>query len=271
MCLREKLLLACTIFSSLPCCLAQQHRPPAVPLAANDPYFSLWSMADALTDAPTKHWSESAQPITGLARIDGHTYRWMGASIRHFRLPVEDAMQQLSVEVTPLHSKYRFAGAGVELQATFFTPLFPQDLEVMSRPITYLAWSVVATDGKAHKVDLLLDVDPVIGVNDPSQQVTWSRSHTNGLTILSTGSRDQAYLNRSGDRVRIDWGYFHLAVPDSANPTTEMSTDAMAQFEENGNLSDSDDLSMPRPANSTAGSGAHRNRRRCRRLGRSLE
>src|SRR6202034_4406088 len=74
---------------------------------------------------------------------------------------------------------------------------------------------------------------------------------------LVSGSRDQAYLNRSGDRVRIDWGYFHLAVPDSANPTTEMSTDAMAQFQENGSLSDSDDLSMPRPANSTAGSGAH--------------
>ena len=31
----------------------------------------------------------------------------------------------------------------------------------------------------------------------------------------------------------------------------------MAQFQETGNLSDSDDLSMPRPANSTAGSGAH--------------
>ena len=54
----------------------------------------------------------------------------------------------------------------------------------MSRPVTYLSWSVVSTDGKPHQVDLLLDVDPVIGVNDPSEQVTWSRSHTNGLTVL---------------------------------------------------------------------------------------
>jgi hypothetical protein len=255
--LHAKLLLLYTASSSLFCCLAQQHRPPSVPLAANDPFFSLWSMSDALNDTPVKHWSESVQPITGLARIDGHSYRWMGASIRNFRLPAIDAMQQLSVEVTPLHSKYRFAAAGIELQATFFTPLFPQDLDVMSRPVTYLTWTAVSVDGKPHQVDLLLDVDPVIGVNDSSEQVIWSRSHTKGLTVLTTGSRDQAYLNRSGDRVRIDWGYFHLAVPDSANSATEMSADAMTQFQETGNLSDSDDLSMPRPANSTAGPGAH--------------
>src|ERR1700742_640544 len=92
--------------------LAQQHRPPAVPLIANDPSFSLWSMADKLTDGPTKHWSEAAQPFTGLARIDGETYRWMGGQVRGFRLPEVKAMQQESVEVTPLHSRYRFTAAG---------------------------------------------------------------------------------------------------------------------------------------------------------------
>src|ERR1700727_937855 len=133
---------------------SQASRPPAVPLITSDPSFSLWSMYDHLTDGPTKHWSEAAQPLTGLARIDGQPFRWMGGPARGFRLPESKVMRQASVEISPLNSRYRFEAAGVELRVTFFTPLFPQDLDVMSRPVTYLTWNVASTDGKAHQVDL---------------------------------------------------------------------------------------------------------------------
>jgi hypothetical protein len=236
---------------------AQQPRPPAVPLIANDPSFSLWSMYDRLTDGPTKHWSEAAQPFTGLARIDGKTFRWMGSPVRAFHLPEAPAMQQASVELTPLHTRYRLTDAGIELRVTFFTPLFPQDLEVMSRPVTYLTWSAVSTDGKPHQVDLLLDVDPAIAVNDGAEQVTWSRSRVAGMTVLSTGTRDQAILNRSGDRIRQDWGYFHLAVPDSGQSTSVLSNGAAAQFVQTGALPENDDLGMPRPAGGSAQIAAH--------------
>jgi hypothetical protein len=163
-------------------------------------------------------------------------------------MPDVEAMQQVSVEITPLHSKYRFRSAGIELRVNFFSPLFPQDLDVMSRPVTYLSWSAVSTDGKSHEVDLLLDVDPMIAVNDAAQPVTWGRSHTRGLTVLNVGSRDQDTLHQSGDRIRIDWGYFHLAVPDVVKATTSLAYEGMAQFATTGNLPDTDDLNMPRPA-----------------------
>jgi hypothetical protein len=236
-----RLLAVAAVFAAA-LALAQQ-RPPAVPLIAHNPYFSLWSMADHLTDEDTKHWTGAPQPITGLARIDGQTYRFMGAMPRSV-----PAMQQTSLEVTPTRTIYTFQAAQVTLTITFFTPAFPQDLDLLSRPVTYLSFAVTG-DG-AHDVALLVDVDPVIAVNTRDEEVTWGRSKIPGLTVLNVGSREQRVLNRPGDDLRIDWGYFHLAVLDS--PTLQSyaqlaaSSDAMRTFSATGTLPPSDDLDMPR-------------------------
>jgi len=242
--------MAAPVMAQLP-----EHRPPAVPLVANDPYFSLWSMGDKLNGVAVKHWSESVQPMTGLARIDGKSYRWMGTEQRR-EAPIT-AMEQTSVEVTPLHTRYRFVAAGVELKVTFFTAAFPAQLDVLSRPVTYLSWSVASTDGAAHKVSLMLDVDPLIAVNDNGQQVTWGRLRTDNGTVLRLGSKDQDVVHQSGDRIRIDWGYFNLLVPDGVTAHTELSSDARTHFLQTGSLPGADDFDMPRAALSSRKSAAH--------------
>src|SRR6476661_7099173 len=89
-------------------------RPPAVPLITHDPYFSVWSMSDRLTDESTKHWTGAEQQMAGIARIDGQSWRFLGAWQRSG--PV---MPQIAREVTPTRTIYRFAKSGVELQLTF--------------------------------------------------------------------------------------------------------------------------------------------------------
>jgi hypothetical protein len=216
-----------------------QQRPPAVPLIAHDPYFSVWSMADKLTDQNTRHWTGRPQPIFGLARIDGKTWRFMGDDPREV-----PAMEQTSLAVTPTHTIYEFQAAGVALAVTFFTAAFPRNLDILSRPVTYL--TVTAKGDGDHDLSVLIDVDPVIAVNSPDEAVTWGRSRAQGLTVLNVGSRDQRVLNRPGDDLRIDWGYFHLAAPDTEGAQFALSADAMESFQKAGSLPPADEMDMPR-------------------------
>ena len=53
-------------------------RMPSVPLVVSDPYFSIWSPYDKLTDGSPRHWTNEEKPLEGLLRVDGKTYRFLG-------------------------------------------------------------------------------------------------------------------------------------------------------------------------------------------------
>jgi len=185
--------------------------PPATPLVAHDPYFSIWSPADKLTAADTTHWTGRPHRLSSLVRIDGKTYRVMGASPR--TLP---ALEQTSLEVRPTTTGYTFQGGGIELSLTFVTPALPEDLDVLSRPVTYVMWTAQATDGKGHEVSLYFDAAAEITVNELRQTVEVARDDTDQLEVLKVGSHDQPVLARKGDDLRIDWGYLYVAAPKQA-------------------------------------------------------
>ena len=161
----KTLSIAGSLFLSAAFTLNAAFRPPAVPLITHDPYFSVWSMADKLTDEPTRHWTGAVQSMDGLVRIDGKTFRFMGSE-RHNKFP---ALEQTSVEVLPTRTIYQFNGAGINLTLTFLTPALPADLDVMSRPVTYLIWDAKANDAREHAVQLYFDASTQIAVDTPDE------------------------------------------------------------------------------------------------------
>ena len=225
----------------------QVERPPDTPLITHNPYFSIWSNTDRLTDSPTRHWTGHPQPLNGLVRLDGKVFRIMGNSPGDV-----PAMEQISLEVTPTHTRYSFRTKTVQIDLAFFTPAFLDDLDLLSRPVTYVTWTAHSLDETPHEVSVFFGASAEIATSFDGQQVVFSRNQTAATHVLSVGTRDQSVLNRSGDDLRVDWGYLHLAVPDDEPSSMAIATQPDRTFVENGTVSKVDVMDGPVALNRSA-------------------
>jgi len=183
-------------------------RAPSVPLVTVDPFFSVWSDANKLNDKDTVHWTGKPFTLCGSVNIDGEDYTFMGGS--------GNKLEQVGLEITALTSVYTFEGAGIRLTATFFTPLFPDDLAIMTRPVSYLKLDVVSLDGLRHFVKAYICASEELCLNEKGQSpVVTEKLEADGICMIRMGNTEQKVLNRSGDDHRIDWGYFYLAAKDA--------------------------------------------------------
>lgn len=57
---------------------SQSSKAPAFPLVTHDPYFSIWSTTDLLTESPTTHWTGAEHSLMGFLKVDGIVYRFLG-------------------------------------------------------------------------------------------------------------------------------------------------------------------------------------------------
>ncbi|WP_019833564.1 glutaminase family protein [Sphingomonas sp. PR090111-T3T-6A] len=221
-------------------------RTPATPLVAHDPYFSLWSFGDQLAADQTRHWTGAEQQLNGWVRVDGRLLRFMGAG-------KGDSMMQQSRAIWPTRTIYEFEDGGVHLTATFFTPALADDLDVLSRPVTYLSWTVRSTDGKSHAVQLYVDASAELAIDNTQQQVVWGSSRVGDMTVMRLGTKEQPVLQKSGDNLRIDWGWAELAVPQQAGAATAIVGESERdRFLKDGSFATTDDLAMPRAAREDA-------------------
>ncbi len=154
------------------------------------------------------------------------------------------------VTVHATRTVYEFAGGGVNVELAFTTPTIPTDLDLLSKPITYLTWTVRSTDGKSHAASLYFDASAMLAVNTGDEVVNTARQKLAGIEALQTGSQQQPVLAKSGDDLRIDWGYFYLAAPAGPGLSSGISEHraAVESFTAGRALSDSAYLRTPRAA-----------------------
>lgn len=362
----RQILTFITVGLTLVSAQAQQSKAPAYPLITHDPYFSIWSTTDQLTQSATSHWTGAEQALSGLIQVDGKSYNFMGHAertyktilaaadekpytfrytetapksnwndlnfdasswksgaapfgdrpdeagtewksrnlwaVRDFQLgagvpkilylkinhddnvavylnghevlkktgftegkyvyvPIKGAAlkslkkgnnvlavhientaggqwldvglstddpannpkialaTQTSRMVKATQTTYSFKAGGVDLELAFTSPLLMDNLDLISRPVSYLTYRVKSNDQKKHQVKILFAASSDLAVHTPAQEIVAESLKVSGLSVLKAGTTSQPVLQKSGDNVRIDWGYVYVAVPQSQKST----------------------------------------------------
>ena len=215
-------------------------RPPAVPLITHHPYFSVWSPTTHLAESTTIHWTEAEHGLSGFAIIDGNPYRFAG---EHGEIPT---MEQTNLTIRPTTTLYSFRAEGIELDVEFTSPLLLDDLDVLSRPATYVSFRTRSVDGESHDVSIYFDITGEWCVDNPDQPTEAEYvSVLNYGQALRIGTKTQDILGHSGDDIRIDWGYLYLLPPiDLPTERVIATSEIRDEFLATGRLSQLDSKRM---------------------------
>ncbi len=237
--MKSNLILSVLLFSLAVSLTGQVNmfRPPAFPLVSHDPYFSIWAIDENPTAEETVHWTLKPMPIRCMVRIDGKIYRLMGKG-PGFAPPARSTKST----VLPTQTIFSFFQDGIDINMTFLSPVLVEDLDLVSRPLTYVTWSFESKDNKSHSVEIYFDISGLATVDVKRQGVMWDQKSFDGLQILKMGSKDQPVLEKNGDDLRIDWGYLYVAAPETDVKSWFMGRgeNAMNAFADGKNFPESD-------------------------------
>ncbi len=122
--------------------------------------------------------------------------------------------KQRSVSLTPLSTHYEMECGPMALHVEFLAPLLPDNIELISRPVGYLLYSMESIDGKKHDVSISLDAAQEWACNLGGEEMEAEVVGSDGLVFGKIGTKAQPVLEKWGDDLRIDWGYFYLGGPE---------------------------------------------------------
>lgn len=180
-------------------------RLPAYPLIANDPYFSVWMPCDMPSSAYSVHWTGAEKPINGYISVDGKNYRFLGQA-------GNTKTDATGISVTPTKTQFSYEVAGVSLEVSFRTCALPDDMDVLSTPITVVDFEAASTDGQEHSIAVSLSISDRICYDGACTPELFYDSYRVGeMNVAYMGKARQTLLNHCADHITIDWGYFYIA------------------------------------------------------------
>ncbi|KAL1998449.1 hypothetical protein VTN02DRAFT_6160 [Thermoascus thermophilus] len=217
-------------------------RPPALPLAVKSPYVNTWLDAGRdggdggyLPGQWPVFWTNQVTGWTGMIRVDGEVYTWMG-------LPGSRLVNQTSYRYTSTRSVFAMDVAGaVAMNITFLSPVTPDDLQRQSLAFSYLHVDVWSMDGKSHDVQLYADISAEWVSGNRSNVAQWDYGVAGDVAYHRVYRQTQQLFSETTDQA--EWGSWYWAT-DSVDGLTHQSgadVDVRGAFARDGRLANTTD------------------------------
>ncbi|CAG8974958.1 hypothetical protein HYALB_00007635 [Hymenoscyphus albidus] len=227
-------------------------QPPAIPLAVRSPYLSTWLFAGSdagnggyLAGQWPQFWAGQVTAWTGLIRVDGVAYTWMGNP----GYPGSQVVFQKSFTYTATSSQFVMdVGGKIEMNITFTSPVNVDDMKRQSVLASFLEVRVSSADGAGHQVQLYTDISAEWVAGDHSSVAQWDYGVTDGVAHHKVYRQTQLEFSESSDQA--DWGNFYYSTKNNLNLAYQSGPDSVVrgQFLNNGTLRNTNDTNY-RPIN----------------------
>ncbi|KAI0473104.1 glutaminase GtaA [Xylariaceae sp. FL0804] len=219
-------------------------RPPSIPLAVKAPYLETWQ--DAGSDGGNGgylygewpvFWTQRTTGWTGLIRVDGTSYVWMGDPSG-----VSNTVNQTSFTYTSTRSTFVMNVADkVQMTITFLSPVTPTDLRRQSLVFSYLDVAVSSLDGAGHRVQLYSDCTAEWASGDDTSIVTWNHSMADGVSYHKFALENQTEITETNNQA--NWGDWWYSTSAGRGLTWQNGEDTVVRgnFLSNGSLANKQD------------------------------
>ena len=177
---------------------------PAYPLFVNNPYFSIWAKSDDLNEADTIFWNGLTKKTYGVVHADGVCYSFLGDIENTVKL------NQKKLDVNLFSTDYEFECDLFILDISFINPLLITELDLMSRPVSYMKYNITLK-GNVKDISISLMFHQSHCFDRVDDYMIGGCFPFNGFETAYFGLNRQHPMSHTGDSFSADWGYTYVS------------------------------------------------------------
>ncbi|KAJ4485238.1 hypothetical protein J3R30DRAFT_3282917 [Lentinula aciculospora] len=227
----------------------QSIQPAAIPLAVRSPYLQAYlghNSGAAVPNSWPVFWTNHIVGWSGLMRVDGALYEWLGGAIEGPDLRLANnatakAAKLIGVQIKPTRSILSLQAGPMAINVTFLSPIERSNLVLQSFPFTYVYMNLSSTDGNPHSIQLYEDITGEWTSFDLNSEVQWNTTVSESIIYHQIHRSPPQYMTEQ-DNMASDPVVYHVTnVASTVTFQSGSDLDVRSQFLNNGSLNNTQD------------------------------